>query len=324
MKYIAITLIFLMSNACVSLPNKALIAKSLLNSSLLRSNIIEQKDARLLDSYLFENDFVKFEALMKGKDSHYYWGNIKGGFGHKLLSMATSSKNWDSQNRRAQLSNQQLCRPKFVEYLISKGAIPTENKLEFSGNTKGRNFHPNNKAGHLTGAINNKCPKVIEILLSKIDKESIAIATQLYSLKEMDSYSNHTVLVPIMTNILKTLIVSNKKLCVANNSNCKALAHLKREVDLFGKREDKRRYLASNEGQIEQILNQLCGHNLNKSKYLNLIKEEKEKGKVSGYINVLKVKQWGDRAFEEGKEIKVKSNTYKKLSGKSFTAKNCS
>ncbi|MNK15779.1 hypothetical protein D3C87_339290 [compost metagenome] len=69
------------------------------------------------------------------------------------------------------------------------------------------------------------------------------------------------------------------------------------------------------------ILDQACESYGNIEHYLNLIKEENEKGKISGYVNKVSLKYWGDQVYRHRREFDALNAEYKSKSKKSINPK---
>lgn len=66
------------------------------------------------------------------------------------------------------------------------------------------------------------------------------------------------------------------------------------------------------------ILDQACDSYGNIEHYLNLIKEENEKGKISGYVNKVSLKYWGDQVYRHRKDFEALNVEYRRRSKKSI------
>ena len=95
--------------------------------------------------------------------------------------------------------------------------------------------------------------------------------------------------------------------------SCKAEVAFRKIVENMGKEQNNREYAASPEGTLVEI----CNSYAQMKDFLILIKEENERGKISGYVNKVALKQWGDSAFTHKKELEAHSSRYKSLTKKS-------
>ncbi|WP_374028993.1 hypothetical protein [Bdellovibrio bacteriovorus] len=117
-------------------------------------------------------------------------------------------------------------------------------------------------------------------------------------------------------NILSTLKFISDRLkndCQKYGSeSCTAQKALKETVARLQGYAKEREYAESSDG----ILDQACEAYGNIEYYLGLIKEENEKGKISGYVNKFSLKHWGDRVYSYKKEFVGLNNQYKAKSKK--------
>ncbi|WP_413612916.1 hypothetical protein [Bdellovibrio sp. HCB-110] len=98
--------------------------------------------------------------------------------------------------------------------------------------------------------------------------------------------------------------------CKAKNVLMKVGENMKAEAE-------NREYAASSQG----VLDEVCNSHAQMQNYLDLIKEENEKGKISGYVNKIALKQWGDRAYSAKKEFESYSAQYKAMTKKAPNVK---
>jgi hypothetical protein len=77
------------------------------------------------------------------------------------------------------------------------------------------------------------------------------------------------------------------------------------------------------EGIEQTFANKICDFSNMSIKYKSHIKDERQRGKISGYINVVKVKKWGDYAYEYDKKTASNANTYKMKYKEKFDFKRC-
>jgi|GEM_PF-2005160 hypothetical protein len=95
--------------------------------------------------------------------------------------------------------------------------------------------------------------------------------------------------------------------------SCKAKEALMKVGATMKQEAESREYAASSQG----VLDEVCNSHAQMQNYLDLIKEENEKGKISGYVNKVALKQWGDRAYRTKKEFEAYSAQYKTMTKKS-------
>ena len=213
------------------------------------------------------------------------------------------------------------CRPQFVKHLVSMGAKPTESmKIKKKGDLP---VHSQIKIGHLSGAINSFCLESVEFLLNKLSPSEVTQATKSYQLIKYEKYANDKTIAPQMVKIAVALINKNKEHCKSHNQSCEAVEYVKSDIEKFKGRENKRNYLATKEGKIETLSSEICQHLTTKEDYLQMMKEEREKAKISGLVNKLKLKAWGDKAYEEEKIAQKKIKSFRSLSSKKFPLSRC-
>lgn len=94
--------------------------------------------------------------------------------------------------------------------------------------------------------------------------------------------------------------------------SCKAKEALMKVAQTMQKEIKDREYAGSSQG----VLDEVCNSHAEMQNYLGLIKEENEKGKISGYVNKIALKQWGDRAYSAKKEFEAYSAQYKAMTKK--------
>lgn len=99
--------------------------------------------------------------------------------------------------------------------------------------------------------------------------------------------------------------------------SCKAKDTLMKVGEAMKKEVQNREYAASPQG----ILDEVCNSHAQMQNYLDLINEENEKGKISGYVNKVALKQWGDRAYSAKKEFEAYSAQYKAMTKKAPNVK---
>lgn len=107
-------------------------------------------------------------------------------------------------------------------------------------------------------------------------------------------------------NVISTLTFTKQKLnefCSKQGSiPCQALDSFAAMGNKIKSQVDELAYEQSDAGQLETIINDAC-HNYREYKTrLALIREENEKGKISGFVNKYNLKVWGDQAYDFKKQ----------------------
>lgn len=257
---------------------------------------------------------------MNGKTSDHYWGKLKGPFGYKLLGLATSVSNIEAHTSRQELIKEPYCRTQFVKYLINKGVAPS-NTIEQK--FKSSPIKMKLKEGHLAGAINSFCPGSIELLSKNMHPDQVAQSSMVFNMRK---YETDKYILQKVENIgltFKTLKKINDQFCTKTRNNCEASLHLKNEMKGTRQRSERDTFLASKAGKAHTLKNKICSElrsvQLNKQK----IAEERDKGKVSGFVNASKLKKWGDAAFAATQSVKHKSKLFRSLAQQNFDLKMC-
>lgn len=270
------------------------------------SSEIDEVGETLLYSYIEKKDLKSFKAELSKSKSAKTKGKINEGFGHYLLGYVTSTENW-SQTKHIYLKPENyICLPEFVRVILENGALASENPHKYSSNADIR-------VGHLTGAINNLCVESVELLLGEMTSEDIALAAKSFNLLKFEDVKNNQKYADSLVKITMALAEKNKGKCSNGNSNCEGLEHIKKELAGFENREKEeaaqKAFYKTSEGQKELEKQEFCWQKSEYERYMQLIKEENEKGQISGFVNASHLKEWGDKAYQVKKSMGI--NSYK-------------
>jgi hypothetical protein len=254
------------------------------------ASLIKQKDLRVQDiefasfkSYVRDNQFNKFKERLGMR-------KVTPQASLQLLNIATGDNNFHL------VRTSYHCQPKFVSLILKN-----EGKLS---------------SRHLGGILANQCLASLKAVEKQLSPAIIADATQKYYIQTMNEKKLLKLIKPIM-KILK--LKKNQGLpettIAKSNISKAAIRYDKKLKDL--------KFSKTPEGIEQSDANQICGLKEMSNKYKSHIKEEREKAKISGYVNVINLKKWGDYAYTYDKKTTTRAKAYKSKYKEKFDFKRC-
>lgn len=237
----------------------------------------------LLKDYKFSNDFLQET------------------FDRLTISNPTYSKmeKFDS-NFFYQSDRNGMCEPQHLKLLI-------ERKIKIDKR-------------HIAGLVRSSCKKGVELLLPKIDQKGLNKVSKIYYVPSnfTEKYQKK-----LMT-VLQPIVLKQKEQCKKNDKlACDTLENFKTAITSYDKRYRQYNHSKTPEGKEQIHANEICDLKNSKAKYQSLISEERAKGQISGYVNAVKLKQWGDKVYKLGKEMNKTAKTYKANYKAEFNYKRC-
>ena len=285
-------------------------------AGIFESRVLTESEEKQILKAISLNDLATVQKYLKDKPSLSNSGSFDGDGGQLLLWFATSTSAWKKYEGWVNENESQnfVCRPEIVKYLIDEGVKPTE---QFFSRGDVNN-------GHLTGAIRAGCVPVVKLLLEQMTQKDITEASKRF---RMDVYGNIYGDEKKQTKVAevgKALVEYNKKYCEqGNESSCEAKAHVVSSIKEFIDEAEQYEYSNSKEGQTKALESKICATVVGNANFKEKMKEEREKAKISGFIDKLKMKNWGDNLYLGEKLQKKYISEYKTITGKSFNLKKC-
>lgn len=119
--------------------------------------------------------------------------------------------------------------------------------------------------------------------------------------------------------LLQQLIPSLKSLEEKIKSNGDNADDIHTLAESINKIADSRKFFASKEGQDSLAMSSVCSLYRKKNELEASIQEEKQKGKVSGYVNAYKLKTWGDELYDTVGQLNSALDNYRNITKKKFS-----
>ncbi|MCT4642490.1 MAG: hypothetical protein N4A33_09370 [Bacteriovoracaceae bacterium] len=284
MKYVQILIVTTLISSCSSLLKKPL--KTYEHDYL---NAIEK---------IQTNDFNEFKNIMK----KYLLTDQKVLTG--LLKASTSKVNYKTNYyvtkdvNFQQVRTEQFCRPKFLDYLLKKDA-----KLQ---------------ADHIKGIFANLCTKSFSLIKRKVTPLMLKESTKNYTLHAVSSFTTKDSILRFLKPIMQITKQSpnNKDLIAVKNNLIKAASSLEKELKSI-------EYYKTPAGIEQKEANSICYEKGWEQKYKKYIVEEKRRGKLSGFVNAIKLKKWGDYLYQHRVKLKQKMDRYQFKYKERFNIKRC-
>jgi hypothetical protein len=292
---------------------KILIVLSLISfnsfAGLFDNKISDESKAELYDAIKKDNG-QKIDEILKSKSEDPVFGQLKFGFGHKLLGEATYQKKSDNSSDR---EHNFACLPKAVKALIDNGAIPTESKtMDLSKIVN----------GHMTAAIISYCPESIKIISEKLSKDDIAKASMNFDI--LDEFANDEKIAPRIIETVSTLKNILEPICKSKVQNgCDAIKHLKDQLAQFETRENQNRFAETPQGKIQALRDRSCDLQIRIEEQLNIINNEKKIGKAVGVVDAKKLYDSGNTIETLKNELLDVNNDLKQMKEKPVPRKDC-
>ncbi len=250
-----------------------------------------------------EQALVKNDANFLKKDLKWYklgWREYS-----ELLKVATGGT-----------TRGKICTPDSFQILADKKSRIRNSKINrYSKKTTYEFYMTKEFIDRLVkNVVDNECEKSVPILRKVLDQDSFFNFGKHYKIPYEMSDTKQLTLLAYIKIVAEACKKKSKEACLA-------LENLKREVLAFEENFQKKAWRKTPEGQEDLLANQICGHYLDWQANLKAMKEEHEKGKISGFVNKVDLKEWGDEAYEEQKEMKKKMAAYKVRFKETFSTK---
>lgn len=288
-------------------------------SQMAQAKELSNSDQRKVMAAIQENNLSSLKELLKDRPSWPEFGDFKRGGGQYILWLATNPTPWHtgrSQNQAPNYREYRICRPEIAKYLLGEGVKPTEQF--FGGETT--------KNGHLRGAIISGCGSVVELLVPKMAKEDVMSATFDYKIHEFQDLVNDPEKTPGIVKSAQVLATFNKNNCDDSDKGgafCEAEKHVKNQIMTFMTAEESRMRAESPEGKTRAAVREICYEQEEIDRVTMEIREEKEKGKVSGLVDLIKLKNWGDELYDRRKKQDALKKAHQELTKKKFDMNSC-
>jgi hypothetical protein len=185
----------------------------------------------------------------------------------------------------------------------------------------------------ISKSVRTFCADELEVLYANVNPEDFAIGIGEVEMGGNNGYGGKTFVAVFkdaatsdnpdneltpMIKVLEFVGASLKKDCSNKVSkSCDTQAKFKSAANYAAKIEDNRIFNNSADG----ILESACESYLAMQKKYAYIAEEKEKGRISGYVNVSYLKEWGDQAYHYKKEFNEYNEQYKAKTKKNINPK---
>lgn len=272
--------------------------------SLDASAFISIKDFSGNNVVKMEKAFMKNDAEFLRKELRWYklgWEDYS-----TLLKMATG-----------ETKRPKICSPEALQVLADKKKkIRTKSIHGISGKNTFQLYMTKKLIdGLINNVIENECEKSIPILRTILDQDSFFNLGKSYKIISDINEPKQLALGTYMRIIIASCKEKKAEACLAQ-------AHLKSEVERFEEILTRKAWRKTPEGQEDLLANEICDHYLNWKGNIKAMKEEHEKGKVSGFVNKVYLKEWGDEAYEDKKKMREHMAIYKIRFKKSFSTKN--
>ncbi len=174
------------------------------------------------------------------------------------------------------------------------------------------------------------CPEIAKEAINKADKENLeqgaarvhqfikeVIAEQnKLSTGELDKDKANEL--KILGEIAPILTLLKEKLAAVCPVKCEEVGLLGRAVDNIASLSDQRKFYATKEGKNAIVKDAVCSNYKEDRRLRALIKDEKNKSKLSGYENVYKLKTWGDELHDVDVQLNEALVNYKQVTKKEF------
>jgi len=246
--------------------------------------------------------------------------------------------------------NKKGCDLTSIKTILDKYPAPFEKKVEYTNNQNATPYSTfpyysiiNPGASILNQVAQKSCPEATNLLMSKLSPEDIKYAmenetTEAYTTGKRKGFLEYMEQLTTTEEsskeekekISKTIDVIGQKLtanCRQDSSteiSCNTLEEFNQTVkNIIQEREDRQKdaaFLASPEGARYHA----CEESHEAKKYRQYIKIENQKGRISGFVNKVNLKEWGDSVYYHEQEIKKYEKEYKKRTGKNINLKECS
>jgi hypothetical protein len=291
-----------------------------LASQMVQAKELSNSEQSKVKAAIQENNLEALKTLLKDRPSWPEFGEFGRGGGQYILWLATNPTPWHtgrSINQPISYREHRVCRPQIVKHLLAEGVKPTE---EFFGGETTKN-------GHLRGAIMSGCGTSVELLVPKMSKRDVMAATFSFKTHEFEDIVNDPEKAPLIVKTAQVLIEFNKANCNDTDEGgafCEAEKHIKTQIKNFVEAEERRMKAESPEGRTRAATREICYEQEEIERVTEEIHEEKEKGKVSGLVDLIKLKNWGDELYERHKKQEAFKKAYQDLTKKKFNMKDCS
>jgi len=192
------------------------------------------------------------------------------------------------------------CRPEIVQMLIQAGGKPSHH--------------------HIKGILANSCQKSLEAVLNAISPKVWLITLRNYEVHLDFSEQFQTRLGKTLQPLIKNLSAGCKS---TQKASCEAKDALASKLKDYEKQYRHNKFLKTNKGKRWKDEQQICDHYRKSQYYKSLASEEKERGKVSGFVNATQMKKWGDYAYRYKKNFNKSKNSYEDKFNLKFKPSSC-